>query len=125
MMENKLAVDGRNIGNAKVGRPKSAPIVVPKSSDAKMPKALEANPLKSTSVEIKVSEVEVRPKNLKANHLPTEGYGLEVDGKVKAQYDTAEAAGKAGLELKRKYPQIQVKVFCAKEGTRTIVELPA
>ena len=117
-----MAVDGRNKGNAKVGRPKSAPIGMPLSSDAKAPKALDANPSKSTPMAI---EIEIRPKNLKANHLPTEGYGLEVDGKVKAQYDNAEAAGKVGLELKRKYPQIQVKVFCAKEGTRTIVELPA
>ncbi len=49
-------------------------------------------------------EDEKRPRNLKANLLPTEGYGLEVDGRVKAQYDTAEAAAKAGLELKQKYP---------------------
>jgi hypothetical protein len=119
-----LAVDGRNIGNAKVGRPKKALIGLSLSGDERAPKALDASPLKSAPMEIK-GEVEIRPQNLKANHLPTEGYGLEVDGKVKAQYDTAEAAGKVGLELKRKYPQIQVKVFCAKEGTRTIVELPA
>ena len=31
---------------------------------------------------------------------------------------------KAGLELKTKYPQIQVKVYDAKERTRTLVELP-
>jgi hypothetical protein len=30
---------------------------------------------------------------------------------------------KAGLELKTKYPQIQVKVYDAKERTRTPVEL--
>jgi hypothetical protein len=43
---------------------------------------------------------------------------------VKAQYDTAEAAAKAGLELKQKYPFIQVYVFDAKERTRTAVTLP-
>jgi hypothetical protein len=31
---------------------------------------------------------------------------------------------KAGLELKTKYPQIQVKVYDAKERTRTLVNLP-
>jgi hypothetical protein len=72
-----------------------------------------------------VGEDEKRPKNLKANLLPIDGYGLEVDGRVKAQYDTAEAAAKAGLELKRKYPFIQVHVYDAKERTRTAVELPA
>jgi hypothetical protein len=74
--------------------------------------------------EKKLSEYEKRPGNLKANLLPTEGYGLEVDGRVKAQYDTAEAAAKAGLELKKKYPFIQVYVFDAKERTRTAVALP-
>jgi hypothetical protein len=71
-----------------------------------------------------LGETENRPKNLKANLLPTEGYGLEVDGRVKAQYDTAEAAAKAGLELKQKYPCVQVHVFDAKERTRTAVTLP-
>ena len=31
---------------------------------------------------------------------------------------------KVGLELKKKYPQIQVKVYDAKERTRTSVALP-
>jgi hypothetical protein len=30
---------------------------------------------------------------------------------------------KAALELKQKYPQIQVRVYDAKEHTRTLVEL--
>lgn len=50
-----------------------------------------------------------RPKNPLANVLPTEGYVLEVDGKFKSDYETSPAAMKAGLELKKKYPQIQVK----------------
>jgi len=43
---------------------------------------------------------------------------------VKSQYETEEAGAKAGLELKRKYPQIPVKVFNAKERRRNAVELP-
>jgi hypothetical protein len=41
-----------------------------------------------------------------------------------AEYDSSEAALKAGLELKKKYPQIQINVFGAKERTRTLVDLP-
>jgi hypothetical protein len=67
---------------------------------------------------------EKRPKNLRANTIPTEGYGLEVDGKMKSQHASSDAAFSAGLELKKKFPVIQVKVFAAKEQTRTIVELP-
>lgn len=63
------------------------------------------------------------PGNLKAIVLPTEGYGLEVDGKIKSQYATADAATKAGSELKQKYPHLQIRVFDAKERTRTAVEL--
>ena len=64
-----------------------------------------------------------RPKNPSANVLPIEGYVLEVDGKFKSEYESSEVALKAGLELKKKYPHIQVKVYDAKERTRTPVEL--
>ena len=65
-----------------------------------------------------------RPKNPPSNVRPTEGYILEVDGKFKSEFESSEAAMKAGLELKTKYPQIQVKVYDAKERTRTLVNLP-
>ena len=49
---------------------------------------------------------------------------LEVDGKYKTEYQTSEDALKAGLELKKKFPYIQVYVYGAKERTRTLVSLP-
>ena len=61
---------------------------------------------------------------MSANILPSAGYVLEIDGKFKTEYVTSEEAIKAGLELKKKYPQIQVKVYDAKNRTRTAVELP-
>ena len=64
-----------------------------------------------------------RPKNPPANLRPTEGYILEVDGKFKTEYESSAAAMKVGLELKTKYPQIQIKVYDAKEQTRTAIEL--
>ena len=64
-----------------------------------------------------------RPKNLSVNILPSEGYVVEIDGKFKSEYGTSEEALKAALELKKKYPQIQVKMYDAKERTRTPVEL--
>jgi len=66
----------------------------------------------------------MRPKNPPANYRPTEGYILEVDGKFKSEYENSEAVLKAGLELKNKYPHIQVQVYDAKELTRTLVNLP-
>jgi hypothetical protein len=80
--------------------------------------------MKEKTTEQPASNGTTRPKNPSANVLPTEGYVLEIDGKFKSEYESSEAAMKAGLELKKKYPQIQVKVYDAKERTRTLVELP-
>ena len=43
---------------------------------------------------------------------------------MKSQHDSSDAAFSVGLALKKKFPVVQVKVFAAKEQTRTIVELP-
>jgi len=64
-----------------------------------------------------------RPKNTSASTIPSEGYVLEIDGKLKSEFETSEAAMKSALELKKKYPQIQVNVYDAKERVRTLVEL--
>jgi hypothetical protein len=80
--------------------------------------------LKETAGEKPANNGTTRPKNLSANVRPTNGYVLEIDGKFKSEYDSSEAALKAGLELKKKYPKIQVNVFGAKEQTRTLVDLP-
>jgi hypothetical protein len=60
-----------------------------------------------------------------SNALPVDGFGLLIDGKIKSQYDTQEAALKAGLDLKRKFPKVQVALFDGVSGTRTLVEEPA
>ena len=65
-----------------------------------------------------------KPSNKRGDAFPTEGFGLEVDGKIKSLHTSLEAALKAGLELKQNYPVIQIKVFDAVARTRTPVELP-
>ena len=64
-----------------------------------------------------------RPKNPSANTIPSKGYVLEIDGKFKSEFETSGAAMKSALDLKKKYPQIQVNVYDAKEHVRTLVEL--
>jgi hypothetical protein len=76
-------------------------------------------------LERQVSSDATMPRNLKANVAPSDGYAMEVDWKLKSFFTTAEAAAKAGLELKQKYPNLQIKVFDAKERTRTEVQLVA
>jgi hypothetical protein len=65
-----------------------------------------------------------KPSQKRLDTLPTEGYGLQVDGKIKSQYATSEAAMKAALDIKKRFPVVQVVVFDAAARTRTPVELP-
>jgi hypothetical protein len=65
---------------------------------------------------------EQRPRNMPPNTFPTEGFSVEVDGKIKSQHPTAEAALKVGTELKAKYPVIRVTIYDATEKTRTLVD---
>ena len=79
--------------------------------------------MKETMVEQPADTGTTRPKNPSANTIPSEGYVLEIDGKFKSEFSTSETAMEAALELKKKYPQIKVNVYDAKEHTRTLVEL--
>ena len=71
-----------------------------------------------------MNEPEKRPRNPRGDALPTKGFGVAVDAKIKSEYDTVEAAFKAGLEIKRKFPAVQVIVYDAEKGTRSPVESP-
>ena len=95
----------------------------PVSNDTQRPKNPLANVFTTKPKPLSDDVSATRPKNPPSNVRPTEGYILEVDGKFKSEFEKSEAAMKAGLELKKKYPQIQVKVYDAKERTRTMVEL--
>lgn len=79
--------------------------------------------MKELIVEQPASNDTSRPKNTSASTGPSKGYVLEIDGKLKSEFETSEAAMKSALELKKKYPQIQVNVYDAKERVRTLVEL--
>jgi hypothetical protein len=69
---------------------------------------------------------EPQPRNItRADLVMTEGFGLEVDGRMKAVFPTQEAAHKSALDLKTNYPMLQVKVYDAAKKTRTLVELPS
>ena len=54
--------------------------------------------------------------NLPANMFRSEGFIVEIDGKFESGYGTLMGAFSAGLELRQKFPQSQVKVHDADEG---------
>lgn len=69
---------------------------------------------------------EQQPRNTtRADIVMSDGFGLEVDGRMKTQFATKAEAEKNALKLKSAYPMLQIKVYDAAEKTRTLVELPA
>ena len=55
--------------------------------------------------------------------LSPEGFIVEIDGKFESEYGTLMGALKAGLELRQKFPQSQVKVHDANEQTAAAKQL--
>jgi len=43
--------------------------------------------------------------------LPTTGYALEVDGRLKTEFATKEGARTGAEELKKRFPMLRVKVY--------------
>jgi hypothetical protein len=54
----------------------------------------------------------------------TEPFHVAVDRQLKSGHETYEAAEKAALEIKKRYPQLHVTVFDAKEQRHTLIEQP-
>ena len=59
---------------------------------------------------------ELQPRNItRADLVMTEGFGMEVDGRMKTVFPTLEAAQKRARDLKADFPMLQVKVYDAAE----------
>ena len=54
----------------------------------------------------------------------TEPFYVAVDRQLKSGHETYEAAEKASLTIKKRYPQLHVTVFDAKEQRHTLIEQP-
>jgi hypothetical protein len=69
-----------------------------------------------------VSE-EAQPRNVtRADLVMKEGFGLEVDGRIKVVFPTLNGAQERAQALKAEYPMLQVKVYDAAKHTRTLIE---
>ena len=55
--------------------------------------------------------------------LPTSGYALEVDGRLKTEFATRDGAWAGGQELKKRFPMLSVKIYDAQTRTREEVQL--
>ena len=56
--------------------------------------------------------------------LPTMGYALKVDGRLKTEFETKEGAWTGAEELKNRYPMLRVKVYDAETKTTEEIQLP-
>jgi len=71
-----------------------------------------------------MSGEKTKPANLRPNVMPSDGYMLSVDGKLKTRFETSEDAMTAGLKLKQDFPVLQVSVFAVSLQKNNTVTLP-
>src|SRR5260370_33978314 len=66
---------------------------------------------------------EAQPRNItRADLVLAEGFGLEVDGRMKTVFPTLAAAQKRARDMKAEFPMLQIKVYDAEKKTLTLVE---
>jgi hypothetical protein len=60
-----------------------------------------------------------------AHELPNTGYALEVDGRLKTEFETKEGAWTGAHELKKRFPMLRVKIYDAETKTTEEFQLPS
>jgi hypothetical protein len=54
--------------------------------------------------------------------MPKSGFALEIDGRLKTEFSTKEGAEHGAIELKRRFPMLQIRIYDA--GTQSRHGLP-
>lgn len=52
-----------------------------------------------------------------ARELPASGYALEVDGRIKAEFETRDGVKMGAEELKKRFPMLRIRIFDAQTKT--------
>ena len=94
------------------------------SQSLKLPDKIKHDEPRPATEQIQAAAVEKKSDQLDPEVLPKISYKLEVDGRLKSEYPTQEAAMTVALELKRKFPHIRVAIVDTKGTKRIAVELP-
>ena len=71
----------------------------------------------------------VNPEQTEEQHLQhqqpdTERYQLQIDRQTKRSFKTPEAARSAALEIKSRFPALQVSIYDDVTKSRTMVDVP-
>lgn len=65
---------------------------------------------------------EPQPRNIhRADITPSSGFIVEIDGRMKRQFEAESEARTEALRLKSRFPMLQVKVYDAVEKTRMLI----
>jgi hypothetical protein len=59
-----------------------------------------------------------------ARELPASGYALEVDGRMKIEFQTRDGARAGAEELKKRFPVLQIRIYDAQTNAREEVQIP-
>jgi hypothetical protein len=59
-----------------------------------------------------------------APELPASGYALEVDGRLKAEFETKDGARAGAEELKKRFPMLRVRIYDAEIKASEEIQLP-
>jgi hypothetical protein len=66
---------------------------------------------------------DAQPRNIqRADLIPTTGFAMVVDGKLKTNFDDEASASKAGSELLARFPMLQIEIYNATTGTRSRIQ---
>lgn len=57
-----------------------------------------------------------------SNQLPSAGFALEIDGRIKTEFDTRKGAECGAIALKRRFPDLQVRIYDASTKSRHEVQ---
>jgi hypothetical protein len=57
-----------------------------------------------------------------SNMLPKARFALELDGRIKTEFDIREGAETGAIELKRRFPALQIRVYDAQTQSRHEVQ---
>jgi hypothetical protein len=63
-------------------------------------------------------------EHLRHQQPDTERYQLQIDGQTKCSFKTPEAARSAALEIKSRFPALQVSIYDSASKSRTMIDLP-
>jgi hypothetical protein len=59
----------------------------------------------------------------RTTELPKTGFAIEIDGRLKTEFSTKEGAELGAIELKRRFPMLQIRIYDASSHSRH--DLPA